>query len=295
MIIPFEQPWFLLLIPMGFLAVWKLVRQKSGVGFSSILLLDEMRTRISILIWQRLLLCIFVAAAGLILAKPIRIVKTSVPVYQEARDISIILDVSGSMSQDNDLKIKTAKKVITEFVAGRPQDRIALLVFENTAYLEWPLSLDHTALISRLNAVTGGGGTTIASGIIAGLSNQVKYGESSGAMIILSDGISEISREDKQIIEGSLGKTKLYWILIGNEDQELTREFQKYVKSLGGTVYLGEADDLSEIFTEISKLESSPVTLEEKVTTTYRFGQLPLIAFVALLVAGLLEVWREVS
>lgn len=113
-------------------------------------------------------------------------------------------------------------------------------------------------------------------------------------MIILSDGISEVKPEEKLTIKRSLGKTKLYWILIGSGDDDLTRDFERYIKSLGGTVYLGEAADLKRIFGEISKLESSPVTMEEKVTTTYRFGILPLLAFVSLLIAGAIEMWREV-
>ena len=293
MSIPLEQPWFLLLIPLGVVAVWKLVRQKGGIGFSTAALLEGIRVGASLLLMERILLIGFIVAGAVILARPTRIVKSAVPVYKESRDILLVLDVSGSMSDTASRKIKTAKSVIAEFVAGRPQDRIALFVFENRAFLEWPLSVDHQTLVARLTSVSGGGGTTISTGIIAALEHQAQFGKSRGAVIVVSDGVSEVKPEEREAIESALGKTKIYWIWIGGSDK-LALEFGEYVESLGGKVYQGEAKDLAEIFSEISRLETSPVVWEQHITTVYRFGALPLTAFLSLLGAGLIDLLREV-
>ncbi len=298
MALPFEFPLFLVLIPVGILIIWKLVRQKGGIGISTIKLLKGMRLGISILFLERLLLSVFLVTSLMILARPIQVTKKAVPVYKQARDISIALDMSGSMNDKNKGSDRTKKiaahEVITQFVMGRPQDRIALIGFENKAHLEWPLSLDHEALIYRLGVAEGGGGTTISAGIIAALKHHRLYGKNPGAVIVISDGVSDVTAEEKSEIEENLGDTRLYFIRIGKDASELIAIFEEYFKSLGGKVYHGEAKDLPAIFNEISKLESSPVIWEQKVTTVYRFGILPQIAFLCLLLAGLIEMLREV-
>lgn len=292
--IPLEQPWFLLLIPLGMIAVWKLVRQRGGIGYSTVSLLKGLRVGTSLLIIERLLILIFIVASALILASPTQVVKESVPIYKDARDIVLVLDLSGSMFESSSMKIKTARSVISDFVQGRPQDRIAFFAFENKAYLEWPLSTDHETLIARVNNVTGGGGTTISSGVIAGLEHQAQYGQGSGAVIIVSDGVSEVKPKEKEAIEDSIGTTMLYWIWIGDKDAAHALEFKAYVESLGGKVFQGEAEDLDEIFNEISQLEASPVIWEQHTNTVYNYGALPAIAFFALLGAGLVDLMREV-
>ncbi len=289
--IPLEQPWFLLFIPFGVVAVWRLVRQKGVIGFSTPLLLEGIKTQVPFLFMERLFLGIFVAVGMLILARPTELIKNSVPVYQEARDITLVLDTSGSMSGTS---IETAKRVISEFVAGRPQDRIALMVFDSRAFLEWPLSPDHQPLLYRIDHVTTGDGTIIATGLIAALQHLAQYGQNPGAVIMVSDGGSDVSSKEKSTIEHALGKTKLYWIWIGSQADELAQAFGDYVERLGGKVYKGEVRDLGAIFSEISQLEASPVVWEQHIATVYNFGVLPLVALCSLLGAGLLEMFREV-
>lgn len=289
--LPLEYPAFLLLIPLGLVAVVKLVRQKSGIGFSSAALLTGIGKGPSLLFLERLFLMAFVVAGALILARPTRLEKNSVPVYQEARDIILVLDISSSMTGGS---IKTAKTVIGEFVEGRPQDRIALFVFNDRAFLEWPLSFDHETLIFRLERAVPDGTTRIASGVIAGLTHQKEFGQNSGALIVVSDGGSEVTPEEKRAIESALGQTKFYWIWIGNESDEMAQRFGVYVTKLGGKVYRDEVKKLGEIFSEINKLEASPVLYEQHVTTVYNFGVLPLLALISLFLAGLVNTMREV-
>lgn len=293
MYLPLEYPVFLILIPLGIMAAIKLVRQKSGIGFSSTVLLAGIGNLPSPLLLERLFLSIFVTAAALILARPTRLTKNSVPVYKEARDITLVLDISGSMSGDS---LKTAAAVISDFVAGRPQDRLALFVFNSGAFLDWPLSLDHEELIYRLNHEVADGSTQIGTGVIAGLKHQEKFGQNPGALIVISDGGSLVTPQEKTAIETALGEIKFYWIWIheGEVEDVTAQQFGAYVTSLGGQIYRGGIKELPEIFKQINRLEASPVLYEQRVTTVYNFGLLPLVALISLLLAGLTTLLREV-
>lgn len=290
--LPFEYPAILALIPLGIIAVFKLVRQKGRLGFSSTALLKGVGPALPLLLLERLFLAILVVAAALILARPTRLVKNSVPVYQEARDITLVIDTSGSMSGEN---ITTAAKVSTEFIAGRPNDRIGLISFNDFAFLEWPLSLDHESLVYRLGHLKAQGGTVIAAGMIAGLA-QLQDSKNPGAIIVVSDGGSQVTPEEKETIQAIRGQTRIYWIWIkeGSEEDEVAAEFGLYLKEIGGTVYEAGVEDLPQIFDEIDQLEASPVLYEQRVVTTYNFGLLPYLAVASLLFAGLVEMVREV-
>ena len=63
----------------------------------------------------------------------------------EGIDIVLALDISGTMLAE-DLRpnrLEAAKKVATEFVSGRPNDNIGLVVFAGESFTQCPLTNDH--------------------------------------------------------------------------------------------------------------------------------------------------------
>ncbi|MDB4484368.1 VWA domain-containing protein [bacterium] len=98
-------------------------------------------------------------------------------------DIIIALDVSYSMSttdfyeSDNGMRrpqrrINAAKKIITEFIERRPDDRIGIVSFAARPYTVAPITLDHQILEFTLRDVAlvsdrTEGGTAIGSAIVA--------------------------------------------------------------------------------------------------------------------------------
>src|SRR5690606_29328361 len=69
-------------------------------------------------------------------------------VTTEGIDIVIALDISGSMLAE-DLKpnrLEASKNVALEFIAGRPKDRIGLVVFSGESFTQSPLTTDHDVL-----------------------------------------------------------------------------------------------------------------------------------------------------
>jgi Ca-activated chloride channel family protein len=296
-----EKPLFLLVIPIGVALVWLLVRQRIKVGFSQNELLTGMQ-HVPLYLVQKLLLSLAIGLLGIALAQPMRYTTTPIPVYVQARDIVVSLDISGSMaspvieSGSSVGKLELAKIVIEDFVMARPQDRIAIVAFDTRAYLEWPLSVDHRALLARLEQIKTTGGTQIGRGLIMALEQLALFGNQEGAVILLSDGESNLPPEEKGIIEFLLSQTHphLYWIVIGDQNGPLTAQFRGYVEGWGGKVYQISPAELQEVFDEISQLESSPVVYEQNATARVEFGPLLFILAGVLALVSLLEITKEV-
>ena len=76
----------------------------------------------------------------------------------EGIDIMMVLDISGSMLAQ-DLKpdrLEAAKNISTQFIAGRQNDRIGLVIFSGESFTQCPLTTNHTALINLLGSVKSG-------------------------------------------------------------------------------------------------------------------------------------------
>ena len=296
-----EKPLFLLVIPIGVALIWLLVRQRVKVGFSQDELLAGMPI-ISINLVQKLALSLAIGLLGIVLAQPMRYTTTPVPVYVQARDIVVSLDISGSMaspaieSGSSIVKLKLAKSVIEDFVSARPQDRISIVVFDTRSFLEWPFGIDHRALLVQLEQIRTTGGTQIGQGLITALEQLALFGNQPGAVILISDGISSVKPQEKEVIELLLSQTHphLYWIVIGEQNESLTIQFRAYIEGLGGKVYLVSPEELREVFDEISQLEASPVIYEQNATTRVEFGPLLLILTGVLALVSLLEITKEV-
>ncbi|HBH49768.1 MAG TPA: aerotolerance regulator BatA, partial [Bacteroidales bacterium] len=110
-------------------------------------------------------------------------------------DIMLSIDISGSMLA-RDFKpdrLEAAKNVATEFISGRRNDRIGLVVFSGESFTQCPLTTDHAVLINLFKQVKSGmieDGTAIG----VGLANAVKRLKDSDAIskviILLTDGVN---------------------------------------------------------------------------------------------------------
>ncbi|MEX1068745.1 MAG: VWA domain-containing protein [Patescibacteria group bacterium] len=293
-----ERQLFLLVIPLGLGLVWFLLRQRGRVGYSQLQLLEGVRA-VPLGLVQKVVLTAAVVFFGVSLAQPMQYTVNTVPVYVQARDIVVCLDTSGSMMDGPafgaSTKINQAKKVIGQFIAARPQDRIALVTFSDQAYLDWPLTLDHAALLNKLVQIKTTGGTQIGRGMIVSLEQLALFGHGNGAVIIVSDGISSLKPEEKEVILQLMEQTqpRLYWILAGDPNPSLAVEFRRYIEGLGGTFYQTTPQELKQVFDEISELEASPAVYEQEVTVQVRFG--PLLAILAgiLVLASLIDITKE--
>ncbi len=145
--------------------------------------------------------------------------------WTEGIDIMLVIDISQSM-QIEDFKpnrLESAKKVARNFVNGRFQDRIGLVVFSGDAYSLSPLTTDYTLLTTYIDDINFDlietSGTAIGSAL-AVATNRMRESEArSKVLILLSDGDNNAGNLDP-LTAAKLAHAygiKVYSIGIGKE------------------------------------------------------------------------------
>lgn len=117
---------------------------------------------------------------------------------QEGRDLFIAVDLSGSMqTQDMEVngqqvdRLVMVKHVLNQFIEARVGDRIGLILFADTAYLQAPLTFDRATVQTLLDeTVLGLVGESTAIGDAIGLAAKRLQGRdvSKKVLILLTDG-----------------------------------------------------------------------------------------------------------
>jgi Ca-activated chloride channel homolog len=138
-------------------------------------------------------------------------------------DIMVAIDVSTSMTADDfrPNRISAAKEVLKNFIGGRPQDRIGLVVFAGKSYLQCPLTTDHNTLLNYLDQVNSGmiEDSTAIGMALATCVNRLKDSEAKTKIILLlTDGdnnAGEIDPETGAKMAQALG-IKIYSVGIGS-------------------------------------------------------------------------------
>jgi Ca-activated chloride channel homolog len=73
------------------------------------------------------------------------------------RDVLVLLDLSRSMNAANAgsvSRLSVAKQVVAEVLAASPEDRVGLVIFGGSAFLQLPLTSDHAAFQRFLDAAS---------------------------------------------------------------------------------------------------------------------------------------------
>jgi Ca-activated chloride channel family protein len=143
----------------------------------------------------------------------------------EGIDIMLVIDVSESMRamdfEPN--RLEKAKEVVKEFIGGRVDDRIGIVIFGRETFTLCPLTQDYAALqtfVDRINFdLVNGVGTAIGMGL-ANAVNKLKDSEAkSKVVILLTDGENnsgKIQPITAAEIANQLG-VRTYTIGIGSE------------------------------------------------------------------------------
>lgn len=170
------------------------------------------------------LLMIVLAFLLMALARPQR-TNEKVEQWTEGIDIMLAIDISQSMqiSDFTPNRLDAAKTVATDFINGRLQDRIGLVVFSGDAFSLAPLTTDYDLLKSYINEIDfsmiENRGTAIGSALGV-VTNRMRESDSkSKVCILLSDGDNTAGNIDP-ITAAELASAygiKIYTILIGKE------------------------------------------------------------------------------
>jgi Ca-activated chloride channel homolog len=171
-----------------------------------------------------LLLMLFMLLILVALARPQR-TNEKVEQWTEGIDIMIAIDISRSM-QIEDFKpdrLTAAKLVARNFIEGRLQDRIGIVVFSGDAFSLAPLSTDYDLLKAYLNDISfdmiENTGTAIGSAIGVVTNRMRESTSKSKVCILLSDGDSNAGNIDP-ITATELASAygiKIYTIIVGRE------------------------------------------------------------------------------
>lgn len=111
----------------------------------------------------------------------------------EGIDIVLTMDISSSMLA-RDLKpdrLEASKEVASNFVEGRPNDRMGLVVFSGETFTQVPLTTDHAMMLNMLKDMKCGlleDGTAIGDGLASAVSRLKDSEAISKVVILLTDG-----------------------------------------------------------------------------------------------------------
>ena len=145
--------------------------------------------------------------------------------WTEGIDIMIALDISQSMQIEDFApnRLEAAKKVALDFIQGRVQDRIGLVVFSGDAFSLAPLTTDYDLLRSYVSEINfemiENRGTAIGSAMAVVTNRMRESPTKSKVCILLSDGDNTAGNIDP-ITAAELASAygiKVYTIVVGKE------------------------------------------------------------------------------
>ncbi len=287
----FAHPyWFLALLVLP-LAAWLKGRrgQPAAFVYSSVGLLGGLTNVrrsyagafLAVLRW--LALALFIVA----LTEP-RLMKSTTEVKASGIDIVCALDLSGSMKTQDYIinhqqvsRIDMAEPVLKQFIEGRPNDRIGLVVFAVQAFIASPMTLDHDFLLETIDQIGIGAinsdATAIGDGITTALNRLREVKSKSKIIVLMTDGANNsgvISPITATQAAKALG-VKIYTIGLGNREivqqMGLPEGFlpdedmlAQVAQMTGGRYYRADnAEKFKAIYAEIDKLEKSDAVINK--------------------------------
>lgn len=283
--------WLFLVLPVAVLwHLWKRKHQSATLKISSV---NAFKTQKSILASVKPFLFVLriLALSSLIIAmaRPRKVDISSQTKSTKGIDIVMAIDVSGSMLA-KDLKpnrMEALKKVAENFVEGRPNDRIGIVVYAAEAYTKTPVTSDKAVVQQAIKSIKYDNVLQDGTGIGMGLTTAVNRLKDSKAkskvIILLTDGVNNagfIEPETGSQIAKEYG-IKVYTIGIGTNGNAMfpyayapnggflfrmmpveidVDLLQTIARNTGGKYFRASSNSkLEAIYNEINKLETTEI------------------------------------
>jgi Ca-activated chloride channel family protein len=312
--ITFADKWVLYTIPFAiiFMLLWwfyAISKKQAVFNFSDLSAFDTSKVSLRAIGLKYLPLIRIPAVIFLLvaLARPQSSFNES-EITTQGIDIVLSLDVSSSMLA-RDFKpnrLEAAKKTALEFINGRPNDRIGLVIFAGESFTQCPVTIDHIVVKNQLKDIKNGlldDGTAIGMGLATAV-QRLKDSESKTKVVILmTDGVNNRGLVDPSTaadIAIQYG-VRVYAIGVGTQGQAYTpvamdqngnlvydyaevqideNLLKEVAKRTGGQYFRATNNaKLNEIFAEIDKMEKTKIKVSAYTRKKEMFY---LFAFIAL-------------
>ncbi len=306
------NPWFLLLAPLGLIAIYvgrAQFRSSAGrIGVLPAVRLPRSAVQRLAFIPELLEVTAFLLVA-FAMARPVRAneLRTNT---SEGIDIVLAVDRSGSM-QYKDLdpdksRLEVVKEVVGDFAVRRTSDRIdaadscALLVFARYPQLLCPFTLDAGALTGFLKNVElvkyeAEDGTGIGRGLTKAVAALSASTAKSKVVVLLTDGENNVdditpaaaaelaAEKNVRVYTVLAGKyvyqQDLFGRVFASERELNTAELEQIAARTGGRFFRAkDRGALEGVYAEIERLERTPRTEERRVDTFDLYPRALLIA-----------------
>lgn len=317
-----QPQWLLLMLPVVLLLLLRRGRgAEAALSFSSLSILVSLggkvrRTAFSIGV-PLLMLALIPAILGM--ARPVWRNE-----YQARTasgiDIVVALDVSLSMSIDDFFRpdgrplrrMDAAKAVVNDFIEGRPDDRIGLVIYSGQPYISGPITLDHEWLLKKLKEVRldilEEQGTAIGSAIAASADKLNARDSKSRIIVLITDGASnsgKLSPVEAAELSKRLG-IKIYTVAIGTKEGRVSRGIQRFprqefdlptlrkIAALTGAEHYWAQNvaELADTFQTIDRLEKSDSEPNTVIDDTELFTWFVAAAGLMALVGSLIIIFN---
>ncbi|MCP4747647.1 MAG: VWA domain-containing protein [Desulfobacteraceae bacterium] len=317
----FADPYFLILLAIIPLTVWRRVRTSApALSLSSVSGAAQVSPSIILRLHNLLLPLIFYLSLVLMITALARPQWASRQAIIDTKGVNIVLavDLSESMAA-LDFKrkgkvinrLEAAKYVIRNFISKRDGDRIGMVVFGTQAYTQFPLTRDYNAIASLLDGLqigAAGKATAIGDAIGIALKRLEDIESRSNVIILLTDGVSnrgqiqpaaaaDIARERQvKIYTVGIGEHGRAPFLVNDpvfgqrfiyQQVEIDETTLKKIAANTDGLYFRATNlkGLQKIYKTIDKLEKTGI----KVKTFDQFKDLYLYSLLPAL--GLLGIW----
>jgi Ca-activated chloride channel family protein len=308
----FSNPgYLLLLLVIPLLVVWYFYRRKRNTADLQISTIEgfaQVGHNLKFYIYHALYVLRLFALALLIiaLARP----QTSLSrqdISVEGIDLVVALDVSSSMlAMDfRPDRLEAAKDLAIEFIDGRPNDRIGLVIFSGETFTQCPLTTDHAVVKNLFRDIHSGmidDGTALGDGLATAVNRLRGSKAISKVIILLTDGVNNMGSLDPRSAAeiAKLYGIRIYTIGIGSMgqapypvqtpfgmqtqmmevkiDEPLLKEI---AKGTDGQYFRATNNaKLRAIYQEIDKMEKSKIDVTEFRKKKEEFLPLVLLAFI---------------
>ncbi len=294
----FSDPLYLLLLPvLPLMVYWYLrgMKRSSGkIRYSDIGILKRLvpsakqRLRHILFVMRLLAFTMLIFA----LARPQSSSKEE-EISTEGVDIILAMDVSSSMLAEDfkpNNRLEAAKLVAMDFIKGRRNDRLGMVIFAGESFTQCPLTLDYGVLLTLLEGIKVADkdwdGTAIGMGIINAVNRLRDSKAKSKVIILLTDGVNN-SGQVAPVTAARIGQAfgvKIYTIGAGKRGTamypvnnpifgrqyvpmqvEIDEETLKEIARITNAKYFRATNErkLKAIYDEIGEMEKTKIEVKE--------------------------------